>query len=156
MRKTRWTIGAVALVVAFAFVMPLLGGGDDGSASAGPVPGSCGQVEGAGDDARYRVADCSADTAMVKVAKVVDESAPCPSGGPYTTFTSSNTLCLIPNFVEGSCYVRDQRAGLRKVDCSTAGATRVLKVARGVVSCGEDPTVRYPEPEVTFCLSRPL
>ncbi|MFC6093219.1 hypothetical protein Q5530_24815 [Saccharothrix sp. BKS2] len=156
MRKIRWGIGAVAVVVAFAFVMPLLGGGDGDAASSGPVPGSCGRVEGNGDADRYEIADCSADTAGVKVAKIVPEASRCPAGAPYTTFTSVNTLCLIPNFVEGSCYVRDPRTGLRKVDCATAGATRVLKAAEGVVSCGDDPTVRYPEPRVTFCLSRPL
>ncbi|MFD7653692.1 hypothetical protein ACFV4N_06905 [Actinosynnema sp. NPDC059797] len=154
--KIRWGVGAVAVVIAFAFVMPLLGGGDGGASSPGPVPGSCGRVEGNGDQDRYEIADCSDDLAAVRVAKVVDEVAQCPAGAPYTTFTSEYTLCLIPNFVEGSCYVRDPRAGLRKVGCDVPGATRVLKAAQGVVSCGDNPTARYPEPKVTFCLSRPL
>ncbi|MFC5054725.1 LppU/SCO3897 family protein [Saccharothrix xinjiangensis] len=154
--KIRWGVGAVAVVIALAFAMPLLGGGDGDASSPGPAPGSCGRVEGNGDKDRYEIADCSDATAAVRVAKVVDEAAQCPAGAPYTTFTSEFTLCLIPNFVEGSCYVRDPRTGLRKVDCGAAGAVRVLKATKGIVDCGDKPTVRYPEPEVTFCLSSPL
>ncbi|QFZ16463.1 LppU/SCO3897 family protein [Saccharothrix syringae] len=154
-RKIRWGIAAAAVLAAFAFAMPLISGG--GTAEpGGPAAGSCAQVEGAGHDATFRTADCAADVANVKVAKVVTETTQCPSGAPYTTFTSKTVLCLIPNFVEGACYVRDARTGLRKVDCSTGGSIRVLKVAPGIASCGDGPTVRYPEPQVTFCLSRPL
>lgn len=161
MRRIRWGIGAAAVVLAFVFAMPLLGGGDGGATSGGsPAPGSCARVEGVKEAARYRSADCAADHANVKVAKVVDEASQCPDGAPYTIFTGVNAdsgaLCLIPNFVEGACYRRDRDSGLRKVDCTTDGAIRVLKVARGVVKCEDGPTISYPEPEVTFCLSRPM
>ncbi|MGM1062314.1 LppU/SCO3897 family protein [Saccharothrix sp. Mg75] len=152
MRKTiRWGIGAVGLVVVGAFATTALGADPEG-----PPVGACARIEGTAKAAKYQAVDCSSDRATVKVAKVVEEGGKCPAGGGiYSTYTGSSTLCLIPNFVEGGCYQRDQQTGLRKVDCSTTGSVRVVKASKGPVDCGDDRTLRYPEPAVTFCLTHP-
>ncbi|ONI90525.1 hypothetical protein ALI22I_12425 [Saccharothrix sp. ALI-22-I] len=151
MRKIGWGVGAVAVLVAGAFAFTVLTGGP-----RTPEPGACARIEGEADAPKYRAMDCGSDQANVKIAKVVDDASKCPTGGaPYSTYTGSATLCLIPNLVEGACYQQDQLAGLRKVECTTADVVRVVKAATGTVTCGDDRTVRYPEPAVTFCLTRP-
>jgi len=148
MRKIRLVVGAVAVLVAGAFAVTLIGRGPDG-----PEPGVCAHLERADGGANYRALQCASGPANVRVAKVVDDGSQCPRGGaPYTIFTRSATLCLIPNFVEGSCYLGDRTEGMRKVDCTTAKAVRVADVARESVECANGQKVTYPEPSVTFCL----
>ena len=152
MRKTiRWGIGAVGLVVVGAFAATALEADPEG-----PPVGACARIEGTAKAPRYLALDCSSDRATVKVAKVVEEGGECPTGGaPYSTYVGPATLCLIPNFVVGGCYRQDRKTGLRKVDCTTAGSIRVAKASKDPVNCGDDRTLSYPEPAVTFCLSRP-
>ncbi|MEV0680934.1 hypothetical protein AB0I60_30905 [Actinosynnema sp. NPDC050436] len=150
MRKLGWGIGAA--VVALVGVYALTTSGGDGPR---PEPGDCATVSGQADRPRYEVADCAAERANVKVAKVVDQADRCPAGGAaYSTYSGPVTLCLMPNFVEGSCYAQDADAGLRKVDCGTAEAVKVVKADRGTTTCGSGRAVSYPEPPVTFCLAR--
>ncbi|RKT52295.1 LppU/SCO3897 family protein [Saccharothrix australiensis] len=146
MRKLVWVIGA-AVVVLGGVVPGAVGGG------AQPAPGECASVSRQAELARYEPLPCAAEEANVKVAKVVAETEPCPRGGsPYTTYTSSARVCLIPNFVEGVCYRHDRQSGMRRVDCATTESLKVRKVARGAAECGDDRKVAYPEPPVTFCL----
>ncbi|WP_051773172.1 LppU/SCO3897 family protein [Saccharothrix sp. NRRL B-16314] len=152
MRKIGLGVGTVGVLVAGAFAFTLLGGGPKS-----PEPGVCGHIERAdeGHGARYRAIDCAAEHANVRVAKVVDDASQCPTGGsPYTTFTRSATLCLIPNFVEGVCYAGDKMVGMRKVACTSAEAVRVTSAAKGRAECANGHKVTYPEPAVTFCLVR--
>ncbi|WP_447005404.1 LppU/SCO3897 family protein [Saccharothrix isguenensis] len=152
MRKIGWGVVAVGVLVAGAFAFTLLGGGPKS-----PEPGVCGHIERAdeGAGALYRAIDCGAEHANVRVAKVVEEASQCPTGGsPYTIFTRSATLCLIPNFVQGACYEGDKTVGMRKVDCTSAEAVRVTSVAKGRGECANGHRVTYPEPAVTFCLVR--
>jgi hypothetical protein len=150
MRKIGWGVGAVAALVLGAFAVTLVGGGPDS-----PEPGVCGSIERADEGARYQALDCASAQANVRVAKVVDDASQCPRGGaPYTVFTRSATLCLIPNFVEGACYQGDRTAGMRKVDCTTAEAVRVASVAGQPGECPNGQKLTYPEPAVTFCLVR--
>ncbi|WP_158848411.1 LppU/SCO3897 family protein [Saccharothrix deserti] len=150
MRKIGWGVGAVAVVVAGAFAYTLLDGGP-----RSPEPGVCGSIERADEGTRYRALDCASEHANVRVAKVVDDASQCPKGGaPYTVFTRSSTLCLIPNFVVGACYQGDRNAGMRKVDCTTAEAVRVASAAPEPEDCPNGQKLTYPEPAVTFCLVR--
>jgi hypothetical protein len=152
MRKIGWGVAAVGVLVAGAFAFTLLDGGP-----RSPEPGVCGHIERVNDadGAKYRAVDCAAEHANVRVAKVVDDASQCPTGGsPYTIFTRSATLCLIPNFVEGACYEGDKTAGMRKVDCTRAEAVRVMSAAKGPAECANGQKVTYPEPAVTFCLVR--
>jgi hypothetical protein len=148
MRKIGLGVGAVAVVVAGAFAVTLLGSGP-----AAPEPGGCAHIERVEEGAAYRSLDCAAADANVRVAKVVDDASQCPKGGaPYTVFTRSTTLCLMPNFVEGACYQGDRTSGMKKVDCTTAQAIRVAGVTREPVECANGKKLTYVEPSVTFCL----
>lgn len=150
MRKIGLGVGAVAVVVAGAFALTLLGGGPQG-----PEPGGCAHIEKVEEGAAYRALDCGSEEANVRVAKVVGDASECPTGGaPYTIFKRKATLCLMPNFVEGSCYQGDRTSGMRKVDCTTAQAIRVASVAREPVECANGQRLTYVEPAVTFCLVR--
>ncbi|MCE6994172.1 hypothetical protein LZG04_05000 [Saccharothrix sp. S26] len=150
MRKIGLGVGAVAVVVAGAFAVTLLGTGP-----SGPEQGGCAHIERVEEGAAYRALDCAADDANVRVAKVVDDASQCPTGGaPYTVFHRTTTLCLMPNFVQGACYQGDRAVGMRKVDCATARAIRVASVAREPVECANGQKLTYPEPAVTFCLVR--
>ncbi|KOX22640.1 hypothetical protein ADK67_23620 [Saccharothrix sp. NRRL B-16348] len=150
MRKIGWGIGAVAVVVAGAFAFTLLT-----DAPKGTEPGVCAHIEKVEQGAKYRPLDCGAADANVRVAKVVDEASQCPKGGaPYTIFTRADTLCLIPNFVQGACYQGDRESGMKKVDCTTAEAIKVASVAREPVECANGQKLTYVEPVVTFCLVR--
>ncbi|PSL53984.1 hypothetical protein B0I31_10738 [Saccharothrix carnea] len=150
MRKIGWGVGAVAVVVAGAFAVTLLGGEPK---SAGP--GVCAHLERAEQGAAYRALDCRSPHANVRVAKVVEEASQCPKGGaPYTVFTGTDTLCLMPNFVEGACYENDKASGVRKADCTAAKAVRVVSIDREPVECPNGQRVTYVEPVVTFCLVR--
>lgn len=150
MRKIGLGVAAVAVVVAGAFALTLLGSG-----VRDPEPGGCAHVEKVEDGAAYRALDCAAEEANVRVAKVVDDASECPTGGaPYTFFKGSALLCLMPNFVEGACYQGDRTSGMRKVDCATAQAIRVAGVTREPVECANGQKLTYVEPAVTFCLVR--
>lgn len=153
MRKIGWVVVAVAVVAVGYYSLLMMTGEDRGPR---PQPGECAHIEGRPEAPQYRTTSCADDQANVKVAKVVDANAECPQGGaPYTKYTASHTLCLIPNFVEGNCYGRDKQAGLRKVDCTAAQSVRVVKVAHGTATtCEPDRAVAYPEPSVTFCLAK--
>lgn len=150
MQKIGWGVGAVAVVVTGAFALTVFGGGP-----RNPEPGGCANIERVSKGAHYRAVDCGSEHANLKVAKVVDDASECPTGGaPYTVFTRSATLCLIPNFIEGACYQGDRSAGMKKVDCTTAEAIRVVKVGPEVADCANGQTLTYPEPAITFCLAR--
>ncbi|MFI9010383.1 hypothetical protein ACIGNX_24420 [Actinosynnema sp. NPDC053489] len=149
MRKIGLGVGAVAVVAAGAFALALLGGGGDRT----PAPGGCAHVERVEEGAAYKVLDCTATDANVRVAKVVDDASECPRGGaPYTIFKRSDTLCLMPNFVEGACYRGDRAAGMKRVDCTTAQAIRVAGVTREPAECANGKKLTYVEPAVTYCL----
>ncbi|MBB5956552.1 hypothetical protein FHS29_003138 [Saccharothrix tamanrassetensis] len=152
MGKIGWGVAAAAVVVVGALALTMTGG--DG---ATPVAGDCANIAGQADRPRYQPLDCGSEHANVKIAKVVEGEAQCPKGGaPYSTYTGSVTLCLIPNFVEGACYRQDREAGVRKADCAATDSVRVVKVARGnTEDCGDSRRLAYPEPSVTFCLTRP-
>lgn len=151
MRKIVIGLGVAALVLLGAYAIGLF---DSGRGEPQVATGQCASISGAADAPRFTALDCGSDQANVKVAKIVDQG-PCPSSGSgYSTYTSGVTLCLMPNFVEGSCYGQDQEAGLLKVPCGAAQSVKVAKVLGGGAACGEQHTVSYPEPPVTFCLAK--
>ncbi|MFD9733607.1 hypothetical protein [Umezawaea sp. NPDC059074] len=157
MRKILTVLGVVALLLVGAYTLGFFDSEQPRAAAGGPpkvTVGQCATVSRVVNEPRFTPADCGSDQANVKVAKVLDQAwAPCPTGGAaYSTFTSTNTLCLMPNLVEGSCYGESRAAGLAKVPCGTAKAVKVVKVLGGGAACGEQRAVAYPEPAVTFCL----
>lgn len=149
MRKIVIGLGVAALVLFGAYAAGLFD-----SEPPQVAAGQCAGVSGAADAPRFTVLDCGSDQANVKVAKIVGQGG-CPtSGATYSTYTSGATFCLVPNFVEGACYGQDQEAGLLKVPCGTARSVKVAKVLGAGAACGEERTVSYPEPPVTFCLAK--
>ncbi|WP_199441142.1 LppU/SCO3897 family protein [Umezawaea beigongshangensis] len=119
--------------------------------------GDCASVSEADGKRPYERIDCSADHANVKIATIEPQGARCPSGGaPYSTFTTDVVLCLIPNFVEGSCYGQDERAGIVKVSCDAPRSVRITRAVTGTAEdgvCGKDRKVVFPKPVLTFCLA---
>ncbi|WP_106185423.1 LppU/SCO3897 family protein [Umezawaea tangerina] len=149
MRRILLALGAVALALVGAYALGLFD-----SEPPQVAAGQCASISGSTEAPRFTTLDCGSDQANVKVAKVV-EQGPCPVGGAtYSTYTADATLCLIPNFVEGSCYGQDQESGLLKVPCGTAQSVKVTKVLGAGAACGEQRAVAYPEPAVTFCLAK--
>ncbi|HEX7308683.1 LppU/SCO3897 family protein [Lentzea sp.] len=155
MKKVGLGIAAVvALLLLGGFVLHQLG---DVAKTA--RAGDCARISGALDSPRYQALDCGSEQANVKVAKVLQwNESKCPSGGmDYSTYTGDSTLCLMPNFVQGSCYGQDAEAGIAKVDCATKDAVKVDKVLTGSTdgaACGDSRAAVFPEPAVTFCLHR--
>lgn len=149
MRKIVIGLGVAALVLLVAYAGGLFDGEQPRVAA-----GQCAGISGTAKAPRFTALDCGSDQANVKVAKVVEQGG-CPArGAGYSTYTSGVTFCLMPNFVEGSCYSRDQEAGVLKVPCGTARSVKVVKVLGGGATCGEERTVAYQEPPVTFCLTK--
>jgi hypothetical protein len=144
----------LALVLIGGFVMNQLG-----DVATAAKAGDCARISGALDSPKYQAFDCGSEQANVKIAKVLDwNEKTCPSGGmDYSTYTGDATLCLMPNFVEGSCYGQDTDAGIAKVDCATKDSVKVAKVFTGKAdqaACGASRAAVFPEPAVTFCLER--
>jgi hypothetical protein len=151
MRKVLLGLGLAVVVLMGAYAFGLFE-----SERPQAQAGQCASISGSADSPRFTTMDCAADKANVKVAKVVERSSDgCPKGGStYSTFTSGVTLCLMPNFVEGSCYRTDVEAGLVKVACGTPESVKVAKVVNGAAPCDNQRAVAYPEPAVTFCLAK--
>lgn len=155
MKKAGPGIAALlALALLGAFVVHQLG-----DAATDAEVGDCARITGSPDNPQYQAVDCSSDQASVKIAKVLGwNESECPSGGmDYSTFTAGATLCLMPNFKQGSCYGHDPRTGIAEVDCGHEGAVRVAGVLTGSTdgaACRTGRAAIFPEPAVTFCLQR--
>jgi hypothetical protein len=156
MKKVGLGIAVVlALVLLGGFVLNQLGGAAKTTAQVG----DCARISGALDNPTYQSLDCASEKANVKIAKVLAwNEQKCPTGGmDYSTYTGDATLCLMPNFVEGSCYGQDSDTGIAKVDCTTKDSVKVAKVLSGKAdraACGTARAAVFPEPAVTFCLQR--
>ncbi|MFD9703506.1 hypothetical protein [Lentzea sp. NPDC059081] len=155
MKKVGLGIAAVlALVLLGGFVLNQLGG-----AARTAEVGDCARISGALDNPQYQAVDCGSEQANVKIAKILQWNEDrCPSGGmDYSTYTGDSKFCLMPNFVQGSCYGQNRETGIAKVDCATKDSVRVAKVLTGSTNgaaCGESRAAIFPEPAVTFCLQR--
>ena len=155
MKKVGLGIAVVlALVVLGGFVLNQLG-----DVTKAAQVGDCARISGALDNPKYQALDCASEKANVKIAKILQwNEQKCPSGGmDYSTYTGDATFCLMPNFVEGSCYGQDTETGIAKVDCTTKDSVKVAKVVSGKTdraACGDSRAAVFPEPAVTFCLER--
>ena len=105
--------------------------------------------------------NCGSEAAKYEVAFVGGGAATCPDGkregsAYFPLVTSSQTLCFIPNFSEGSCYnitapdiVRPESCtspeANRKVDRRIDGTTDKAQCPEGSVGAS------YPEPPRLFC-----
>jgi hypothetical protein len=161
--------GVKRIVVSVLALIVIVGGGFAVryflSDAANAKAGECVSVaQQSGDKVDVKSIDCGEDKATYKVGKVLDNATgTCPDGGVYdevtpaTSVGSGYKLCLMPNFVEGSCYTPDQTGAVfNKAACSGAETIKVAKVINGssdTAECPEGAGMSYPEPAVTFCLA---
>jgi hypothetical protein len=147
-KKIAWGVAALAAVL-------IIGGLWFSGDTPGAKAGDCASISGSAEQPEFHALDCGSDRANVKVAKVIEPGGlGCPAtGAAYSTYAADVTLCLMPNFVEGSCYGQDEQSGIAKVPCGTPGSVRVAKAVSGKVGCGDNRAVSFPEPATTFCLA---
>ena len=122
--------------------------------------GECVAVSGADDTAKAEIVDCAEPAAGFKLASVRDlEESGCPEGAYREVRTSSELMCLMPNFVAGTCYVPDDpNAGFKAGDCADEVAIRVSEVIEGTTDpsgCPDGSGLGYPDPPVVFCIETP-
>jgi hypothetical protein len=148
-KKIAWGVAALAAVL-------IAGGLWLSGDTPGAKAGDCASISGSAEQPEYHALDCGSDRANVKVAKVIESGGlGCPTtGAAYSTYTADVTLCLMPNFVAGSCYGQDAQSGIAKVPCGSPGSVRVAKAVSGKVECGGSRAVSFPEPAMTFCLAK--
>lgn len=119
-------------------------------------------------DTKTETVDCSDPKGLYEVASTTSGSADCPTAD-YTTYTltagnQSSTVCLVPNFTEGTCY--SGLSGLysvyEQVDCTSPDAeVKVALRADGQTDealCdrfGSTVAAAYPDPARTYCLVAP-
>jgi hypothetical protein len=136
-----------------------------GSEASRTNVGDCVSITGAKFDPKFEKLACDSPNATHVVAKSLGTSSQ-SCGDPYGEFTEtldgepSAKLCLIPNYVEGTCFkseVVSIDSSPDKIDCSAADAIKVVKVVRGIADksvCPEDADAEvYPEPPTTQCLA---
>ncbi|MFC7612690.1 hypothetical protein ACFQV2_02580 [Actinokineospora soli] len=117
-------------------------------------------MTGADDAAKTEIVDCGSPTGTFKLASTRKlEEAGCPEGAYREIRTQSDLLCLMPNFVAGTCYVPDEpNAGFKAGDCGSQEAIRVSEVIEGTTDpsgCPDGSGLGYPDPPVVFCIETP-
>ncbi|MEV0540472.1 MULTISPECIES: hypothetical protein [Nocardia] len=151
-------------VAAMALVGAVVSCSSDDSSSAGAVAvGSCVEVsDNAADAMKATVGDCSSAKSGYRIAKV--GTADCAADNAAfngTVGDAKNTLCLAPNFAEGSCYADAGNRPAKSVACTAPEATfKVVKRIDGQTDellCGVDATQfrTVPDPKTTFCMAKP-
>ncbi|MGW5055543.1 LppU/SCO3897 family protein [Actinokineospora sp. NPDC004072] len=145
-----------AVVLAAAGVGVWLAVQPGGSSASGP----CVAVAGPDDTAKAEQVDCDSSDATFKLAstRALGDDG-CPEGAYREVRTSSELLCLMPNFVAGNCYDPDDaNSAFVVADCSSAEAIRISEVIEGTVDpsgCPDGNGLGYPEPPVVFCIETP-
>ncbi|MFC5286942.1 hypothetical protein ACFPM7_07750 [Actinokineospora guangxiensis] len=152
-----WALVAVVAVLLGAGGFAIYKAVAPGASSAS---GECVAVTGVDDAAKTEVVDCAAPTAGFKLASALDlEDAGCPEGAYREVRTDSELLCLMPNFVAGTCYVPDDpNAGFKAGDCADEVAIRISEVIEGTTDpsgCPDGSGLGYPDPPVVFCIETP-
>ncbi|WP_446224264.1 LppU/SCO3897 family protein [Nocardia sp. IBHARD005] len=151
-------------VAAMALVGAVVSCSSDDSSSAGAVAvGSCVEVsDNAADAMKATVGDCSSAKSSYRIAQL--GTADCTAGNATfngTVGDAKNTLCLVPNFAEGSCYADAGTRPAESVACTAPEASfKVVKRIDGETDellCGVDATQfrTVPEPKTTFCMAKP-
>jgi len=110
--------------------------------------------------------DCGSEAAKYEVVFVGDGAATCPDGERDRSVyslrgTSSQTLCFIANFSEGSCYNYEVGAVFASPESCTRPQAN-MKVERridGTTDAAQCPEgslgLSYPEPPRLFCMRAP-
>ncbi|TCJ94192.1 LppU/SCO3897 family protein [Nocardia alba] len=156
----RLVLGPMA---AMALVAAVVSCSSDDSSSVGAVAaGSCVEVgDNTADAMKATVGDCSSAKSNYRIVRVGADCAADNAAFNGTVGDAKNTLCLAPNFAEGSCYADAGKRPAKAVDCTAAGASfKVVKRIDGQTDellCGMDATQfrTVPDPKTTFCMAKP-
>ncbi|GAB2529093.1 LppU/SCO3897 family protein [Nocardia heshunensis] len=122
-------------------------------------------IEGSASDSKTTPIDCSDEKAVYKVAAVYDTTTTCKEGQTsYEEKSGSTTiasLCLTPNFKEGSCYNENQNTYKFAACTAPEASFKVIKRIDGQAdefACDTSTTIAFrtiPDPKTTFCLGSP-
>lgn len=156
----RIVLGPVAAV---ALVGAVVSCSSDDASSAGAVAvGSCVQVsDNAAGAMKATAGDCSSGTSNYRIVQLGADCAADNAVFDGTVGEAKNSLCLAPNFAEGSCYADAGKRPAVSVDCTAAEASfKVVKRIDGETDellCGMDATQfrTVPDPKTTFCMAKP-
>ncbi len=156
----RIVLGPVAAVALVGAVVSC-SSADATSADAVAV-GSCVEVsDNAADAMKAAVGDCASATANYRIVKVGADCAADNAAFNGTVGDAKSTLCLAPNFAEGSCYADAGKRPAESVACTAPEASfKVVKRIDGETDellCGADATQfrTVPDPKTTFCMAKP-
>ncbi|EID73481.1 MULTISPECIES: LppU/SCO3897 family protein [Rhodococcus] len=114
-------------------------------------------------DTSHEKRDCSDSEATYEVAQKNDGDVQCAED--YFSYTLvgedkdvQTTLCLVPNMIEGSCYLLEDDGRIVPSDCADAQTVKVVRRADGEndeTLCNEFDTafpIAFSEPERTYCI----
>ncbi|MEU4812252.1 hypothetical protein AB0H20_23860 [Nocardia fluminea] len=150
-------------VAAMALVGAVVSCSSDDSSSANAVAvGSCVEVgDNTAGTMKATVGDCSSATSNYRIVQVGANCAADNAAFDGTVGDAKSSLCLAPNFAEGSCYADAGTRPAKTVDCTAAEASfKVVKRIDGQTDellCGMDATQfrTVPDPKTTFCMAKP-
>jgi hypothetical protein len=152
---------AIVVVVGVVFAFNVFGSKEPSSAAAGDCLSlSAGTVE----NSTLQLVDCDADNAVLKVGKRFEnDTDTCPEESFYQPYPAEGKpaegfrLCMIPNLVEGACYVLDESGdNYVKGDCKGQDALKVVKIIMGsddTSQCPDGAGEPYPEPKLVYCFA---
>ena len=114
-------------------------------------------------DTSHEKRDCSDSEATYEVAQKNDGDVQCAEDYFSYTLVSEDegvqtTLCLVPNMIEGSCYLLEDDGRIVPSDCTDTQTVKVVRRADGEndeTLCNEFDTafpIAFSEPERTYCI----
>ncbi|ANS25961.1 hypothetical protein R1CP_06175 [Rhodococcus opacus] len=114
-------------------------------------------------DTSHEKRDCSDSEATYEVAQKNDGDVQCAEDYFSYTLVSEDegvqtTLCLVPNMIEGSCYLLEDDGRIVPSDCTDTQTVKVVRRADGEndeTLCNEFDTafpIAFTEPERTYCI----
>ncbi|WP_158848407.1 LppU/SCO3897 family protein [Saccharothrix deserti] len=125
--------------------------------------GDCASLTGTTTKPEFKTVDCGSAEANYTIGKVLGGPGEACGGDGYDEYTETarrgpdSKLCLVPNLVEGSCYVLEgNQMGYPVVDCGTSSAFKLVKQVKGTADealCTESAPLTYPEPKMTLCFA---
>ncbi|MEU4800985.1 hypothetical protein [Actinosynnema sp. NPDC023587] len=126
--------------------------------------GDCASLSGTRTKPEFKTIDCGAAEANYTVGKVLGGVSESCGGQYYDEYTETarrgpdSKLCLVPNYVEGSCYELDNstNVGYPPVDCAKSDVLKLAKTVKGSddeSACTEGVPMTFSEPKLTYCFA---
>ncbi|MDX3658331.1 hypothetical protein PV646_13570 [Streptomyces sp. ID05-26A] len=147
---------AIVLVGGGVWALTSLGGtkvGDCVSAS----PKDVDKPDGDWNLSSKSCTDAEASHRVAKVLQNADEDQ-CSTEGIYDQIKSGgDSMCLMPNLVEGNCYTSNDNGAFQKEACTTESPVKIVKKVDGLPEegtvCPEGSSeLRFAEPASVYCM----